>query len=98
MIGRLNGDAYGFALHAMWGCDIIIAREDVIVSDQHLALHPVLPWGQSAGDGVTRSALFMTPTKLKEFLLLGPSVDGEADGRPRADQLCSSRRRARRKG
>jgi enoyl-CoA hydratase/carnithine racemase len=56
VIGRLNGDAYGF------------------VSDQHLSLHPVLPWGMSAGDGAFAFLpLFMTPTKLKEFLLLGPS-------------------------
>ncbi len=74
VIGRLNGDAYGFALHALWGCDIIIAQEDVIVSDQHLSLHPVLPWGMSAGDGAFAFLpLFMTPTKMKEFLLLGPA-------------------------
>lgn len=74
VIGRLNGDAYGFALHALWGCDIIIAREDALVSDQHLSLHPVLPWGMSAGDGAFAFLpLFMTPTKMKEFLLLGPT-------------------------
>lgn len=74
VIARLNGNAYGFAMHALWGCDIIIADEEVILSDQHLALHPVLPWGMSAGDGAFAFLpLFMTPTKLKEFLLLGPS-------------------------
>jgi len=77
VIGRLNGDAYGFAMHALWGCDIVIAQEDVILCDQHLALHPVLPWGMSAGDGAFAFLpLFMTPTKLKEFLLLGPSWTG----------------------
>jgi enoyl-CoA hydratase/carnithine racemase len=74
VIARLNGNAYGFAMHALWGCDIIIAQEDVLLSDQHLALHPVLPWGMAAGDGAFAFLpLFMTPTKLKEFLLLGPS-------------------------
>jgi enoyl-CoA hydratase/carnithine racemase len=74
VIGRLNGDAYGFALHALWGCDIIVAREDVIACDNHLAMHPTLPYGMSAGDGALAFLpLFMTPTKLKEFLLLGPS-------------------------
>ncbi|MGA2307318.1 MAG: enoyl-CoA hydratase/isomerase family protein [Acidimicrobiales bacterium] len=73
VIGRLNGDAYGFALHAMWGCDIIIAREDVLVSDNHLSMHPVLPFGMAAGDGAFAFLpLFMTPTKMKEFLMLGP--------------------------
>jgi enoyl-CoA hydratase len=72
VVGRLNGDAYGFALHAMWGCDIIIAQEDVICCDNHLSMHPTLPWGISAGDGAFGfMPLFMTPTKLKEFLLLG---------------------------
>ena len=74
VIGRLNGDAYGFAMHALWGCDIVIAQEDVILCDQHLSLHPVLPWAMSAGDGAFAFLpLFMTPTKMKEFLLLGPS-------------------------
>jgi enoyl-CoA hydratase len=77
VIGRLNGDAYGFALHAMWGCDIVIAQEDIIVSDNHLSLHPVLPWGMSAGDGAFAFLpLFLTPVKLKEFLLLGPTWTG----------------------
>jgi enoyl-CoA hydratase len=72
VIGRLNGDAYGFALHAMWGCDIIVAQEDVLISDNHISLHPVLPWAMAAGDGAFAFLpLFMTPTKLKEFLLLG---------------------------
>ena len=72
VIGRLNGDAYGFALHALWGCDIIVAREDVTVSDGHLSMNPWLPLAMSAGDGAFAFLpLFMTPTKLKEFLLLG---------------------------
>jgi enoyl-CoA hydratase/carnithine racemase len=78
VIGRLNGDAYGFALHAMWGCDIVIAQEDIIVSDNHLSLHPVLPYGMSAGDGAFAFLpLFLTPVKLKEFLLLGPTWTGK---------------------
>lgn len=74
VVARLNGDAYGFAMHALWGCDIIVAQEDVLLGDNHLSLHPVLPWGISAGDGAFAfMPLFMTPTKLKEFLLLGPT-------------------------
>jgi enoyl-CoA hydratase len=74
VIARVNGNAYGFAMHALWGCDIVIAREDVILGDNHLALHPTMPWGMSAGDGAFAFLpLFMTPTKLKEFLLLGPN-------------------------
>jgi enoyl-CoA hydratase/carnithine racemase len=73
VIGKLTGDATGFAAHAMWGCDIIVAREDVTVSDGHLSMNPWLPLAMSAGDGAFAFLpLFMTPTKLKEFLLLGP--------------------------
>lgn len=73
VIGKLTGDATGFAGHALWGCDIIVAREDVTVSDGHLSMNPWLPLAMSAGDGAFAFLpLFMTPTKLKEFLLLGP--------------------------
>jgi enoyl-CoA hydratase len=73
VIGRLNGDAYGFALHVMWGCDIIIAREDVLCCDNHLTMHETFPVAMSTGDGsMAFMPLFLSPTKLKEFLLLGP--------------------------
>jgi enoyl-CoA hydratase/carnithine racemase len=73
VIGRLNGDAYGFALHVMWGCDIIVAREDVLCCDNHLTMHETFPVAMTAGDGsMAFLPLFLSPTKLKEFLLLGP--------------------------
>jgi enoyl-CoA hydratase len=73
VIGRLNGDAYGFALHVMWGCDIVVAREDVLCCDNHLTMHETFPVAMAAGDGALAFLpLFMPPTKLKEFLLLGP--------------------------
>lgn len=74
VIGRLNGDAYGFALHVMWGCDIVIAREDALCCDNHLTMHETFPVAMAAGDGALAFLpLFIPPTKLKEFLLLGPS-------------------------
>lgn len=73
VIGRLNGDAYGFALHVLWGCDIIVAREDVLCCDNHLTMHETFPVAMAAGDGAMAFLpLFLAPTKLKEFLLLGP--------------------------
>jgi enoyl-CoA hydratase/carnithine racemase len=73
VIGRLNGDAYGFALHVMWGCDIVVAREDVLCCDNHLTMHETFPVAMTAGDGAMAFLpLFLSPTKLKEFLLLGP--------------------------
>jgi enoyl-CoA hydratase len=78
VIGRLSGDAFGFALHILMGCDLVIAREDVIVNDPHLALNPGLPWAMTAGDGAFAFLpLFLTPTKFKEFILLGPSWTGK---------------------
>ena len=74
VIGRLNGDAYALALHALWGCDIIVAVEDALVCDTHLSMHPTLPYGRTPGDGAFAFLpLFLTPTKLKELLLLGPT-------------------------
>jgi len=72
VVGRLNGDAYGFAMHLLWGCDVIVADEDARLGDLHLSLDPMIPYGMSAGDGAFAfMPLFLPPTKLKEFLLLG---------------------------
>jgi enoyl-CoA hydratase/carnithine racemase len=72
VIGRLNGDAYAIAVHALWGSDVIVAIEDVLICDTHLAMHPTLPFGKTPGDGAFAFlSLFLTPTKLKELLLLG---------------------------
>ena len=77
VVGRLSGDAYGFSLHLLWGCDIVVAREDVIVNDPHLAMDPGLPWAMAAGDGAFAFlSLYLTPTKLKEFIMLGPRWTG----------------------
>jgi enoyl-CoA hydratase/carnithine racemase len=58
----------------MWGCDIVIAREDALCCDNHLTMHETFPVAMAAGDGALAFLpLFIPPTKLKEFLLLGPS-------------------------
>ena len=73
VVARVNGDAYGFALHLLWGCDVVVAREDAKLTDYHLTLSNELPYGMSAGDGAFAfMPLFLPPTLLKEFLLLGP--------------------------
>jgi enoyl-CoA hydratase len=78
VVGRLSGDAFGFALHILLGCDIVIAREDVIVLDPHLAMNADLPWAMAAGDGAFAFLpLFLPPAKFKEFILLGPSWTGK---------------------
>jgi enoyl-CoA hydratase len=75
VVGRLKGDAFGFAGNVLWGCDIIVAAEDAIVCDLHLSMEPVLSFGMSAGDGAMAfMPLFFSPAKLKEMLLLGRRV------------------------
>lgn len=79
IVARLKADAFGFAGNILWGCDIIVAAEDAIVCDLHLAMHPCLPFGMSAGDGAFAfMPLFLPPTKLKEFLFLGRKLTGRA--------------------
>ena len=36
VIAKVNGDVIGFGQSVLWGCDIIIAREDAVISDVHL--------------------------------------------------------------
>jgi len=80
VIARLNGDAIGFGQSVMFGADIIIAREDAVISDVHLGQGGVIdhkgerrgfPWGITPGDGVLAFLpYFMPPTKMKEYLFL----------------------------
>lgn len=83
VIARLNGDAIGFGQSVMFGSDIIIAREDAVISDVHLGQGDVIdhkgehrgfPWGVTPGDGVLAFLpYFMPPTKMKEYLFLSRS-------------------------
>jgi len=80
VIARLNGDAIGLGQALLWGCDMIIARDDAIVSDVHTGQGDVIdsanerrgfPWAVTPGDGAMSFApLYMTPTKLKEYMFL----------------------------
>lgn len=84
VIARLNGDAIGFGQSVMFGCDLIVAREDAVISDVHLGLGEVVghdgrkrgfPWGITPGDGALAFApLFMPPTKLKEYMFLSRAM------------------------
>ena len=41
MIARVNGDVIGAGQSVMWGCDMIIAREDAIIADVHTGIGEV---------------------------------------------------------
>lgn len=80
IIARVNGDAIGFGQSMMLGCDLIVAREDALISDVHLGMgevvsrdgtHVGLPFGTVPGDGAgALIPLYMTPTKAKEYMML----------------------------
>jgi enoyl-CoA hydratase len=82
VVARVNGDAIGAGQAFFWGCDIIVAREDAIISDVHTGMQDVVdsagevrgfPWAVTPGDGAQSFvALSMPPTKLKEYLFLSP--------------------------
>jgi enoyl-CoA hydratase/carnithine racemase len=80
IIAKVNGDAIGFGQSLMFGCDLIIARDDAMIADAHLGMAEVvtsegrsvgLPFGTVPGDGAgALIPLFMTPTKAKEYMML----------------------------
>ena len=83
VIARLNGDAIGFGQSVMFGCDIIIAREDAVISDVHLAQGEAIDRNgerRAFRGGRCRATVcslflpfFMAPTIMKEYLFLSRS-------------------------
>jgi enoyl-CoA hydratase len=69
VIARVLGDTYYFSANVLWGCDMIVAQEDALLCEGHLAGPDIYI---TPGDGgLAFLPLFMPPTKLKEFLMLG---------------------------
>lgn len=83
IVAKVNGDAIGFGQSIMFSCDLIVAREDAVVNDVHLAqgeltrpdgTHIGPPFGIVPGDGAGATIpLFMSPVKAKEYLMLAQS-------------------------
>ncbi len=81
IIARVNGTVMGFAPAFMFGCDFIIAREDAVVGDTHLALGELEPYGAPFGivpgdGGMATAPLFFAPPVLKEYLMLRRTFTG----------------------
>jgi enoyl-CoA hydratase len=84
VVARVNGDAIGFGQSVLWACDIILAREDAVISDVHTGQGGVVdstgilrgfPQAITPGDGATSTfPLFVPPTYLKEYMFLSPAV------------------------
>jgi enoyl-CoA hydratase len=78
VIARVNGDAIGFGSSVLWGCDMIVAREDALIAWGHMGLGKIIdsngeargfPWAMTPGYGSV-SILNMPPAKLKEWMML----------------------------
>jgi enoyl-CoA hydratase len=75
IVAKVNGDAIGFGSSVMFASDLIVAREDARIADNHMGMGEVEPYlvagGVVPGDGgVSLLPLFMTPAKAKEYLML----------------------------
>jgi enoyl-CoA hydratase len=90
LIARVNGDVIGAGQSVMWGCDMIIAREDAIIADVHTGIGEVtngdgvatgFPWAVSPGDGSMAFAQHnFSSYRYKEFQMLSQQLT--------AKQLC----------
>ncbi|WP_182481436.1 enoyl-CoA hydratase/isomerase family protein [Nocardioides immobilis] len=71
VIAKVNGDAVGYAQSIMFGCDLIVAREDAVVADVHLNMQDLLGFDTVPGDGgAALVPMHMFPAKAMEYLLL----------------------------
>jgi enoyl-CoA hydratase len=79
VIAMVNGDALGIGLSIALFCDLIIARDDALITDLHMAIDKftagIPPTGVVPGDGGTVILpLQMGLAKAKEFLFTGKPV------------------------
>ena len=84
VIARLNGHASSNGQSILFGCDLIVAWEDALITDNHLGLGTVTdhegvphgyPFPMAPGDGAGALVpLYMPPTKAKEYLMLSPAL------------------------
>jgi enoyl-CoA hydratase/carnithine racemase len=82
IVAKLNGDAFAFGASILFGCDLIYARPDARVADNHLAMGELEPYGPRYGivpgdGGMATVPLFMAPTLVKEYLMLGRVFTGQ---------------------
>ncbi len=81
IIAKVNGNAISFGSSIAFASDFIVAREDVIFADHHLAMGEILNYrsdfGTAPGDGgAVFVPLYMSPALAKEYLLLAKPMTG----------------------
>ena len=80
VIARVPGHAIGFGSSLVFACDLVIAAEDAIFCDHHLAMGKSLQGGRTdfgtvPGDGGTVFVpLHMSPCLAKEYLWLAKEI------------------------
>lgn len=74
IVGKVNGDAFGFGSSLTFACDLIYAAEGARFVDIHLGMGEAdggPRFGLVTGDGGSALVpLFMSPAKAKEYLML----------------------------
>jgi len=80
IVGKVNGDAYGFGSSLAFACDLIYAAEGARFVDIHLGMGEADAgprFGIVTGDGGSALVpLFMSPAKAKEYLMLAKEYSG----------------------
>jgi len=85
VVARVNGDAIGFGQSLLWGCDIVIARDDARIAWGHTGLGEIVdsdgeergyPWAQTPPYGLA-AILSMPPAKTKEYMMLSKVMTGK---------------------
>lgn len=76
IVARVNGDAVSFGSSLVFGSDLIVAREDARIVDNHMSMGDAAPYGPRYGivpgdGGLGLVPLFLPPTLAKEYLMLG---------------------------
>ena len=84
VIARVNGDVIGAGQSVMWGCDMIVAREDAVICDVHTGIGEVsradgtptgFPWAVSPGDGAMAFAQHnFSSYRYKEYQMLSQQL------------------------
>jgi enoyl-CoA hydratase len=84
VLARVNGDVIGAGQSVMWGCDMIIAREDAVIADVHTGMGEVIngagvrtgfPWAVSPGDGAMAFAQqSFSSYRYKEYQMLSQQL------------------------
>jgi enoyl-CoA hydratase len=84
VIARVNGDCIGAGQSVMWGCDMIVAREDAVIADVHTGQGEVIdstgvprsfPFAISPGDGAMAFAqMNFSSYRYKEYQFLSQQL------------------------